>query len=216
MTDADQVTLEIIGEGVTDVGPRNASADRMSEGVVVILVHRLCGSPGQMRVKRNHFPYLHGKKLWQKVKFAKRQAFYNKGVQGAVFVMDSEGIPAVLGELVRGRDNEFPDFPMAVGIAHPCIEAWLLCDPEAIRRAGKLKERPLLPEHPEQIPAPQHHRGLNPKTELARISGAESASEKSAIAHQIRDLAALRAGCPLGFGVFSVEVERFLMPLFTT
>jgi hypothetical protein len=43
-----------------------------------------------MRVVRRAVPHLQGKGLWQKVKFAKQTALYNRSA-GAVFVMDSEG-----------------------------------------------------------------------------------------------------------------------------
>ena len=134
------LVLEICGEGKTDVGtiPSPGKSPTMlempTEGVVPILVHQLCGRPTTMRVIRRAFSHLigKGKGLWQKVKFAKQTAYYNKSA-GAVFVMDSEGKHAErIKELIKGRDDGYAEFPMAVGVAHPCIEAWLLADASAI------------------------------------------------------------------------------------
>lgn len=110
------VVLQFYGEGVTDVGPQTTKPALPSRGIVTIFVHALCGAKRQLQVRRAHYAHLHGKRLWQKVKFAKRQAFYNH-VSGVVFVMDSEAIPEVVNELVQGRDAEHAGFPMAVGIA---------------------------------------------------------------------------------------------------
>jgi hypothetical protein len=148
------------------------------------------------------------------VKFAKRQSFYDKGVSGVVFVMDSEGIPEVINELIQGRDAEHADFPMAVGIAHPCIEAWLLCDAKAIQAALSLPTTPQLGGYPESLPAPQQNRGVNPKTELKRVAGVESAVQKDAIALRIKDFTIVRVACPKGFAPFADEIEQRIKPLF--
>jgi hypothetical protein len=208
------VVLQFYGEGVTDVGPQTTKPVPPSRGVVTILVHALCGTTPQLRVRSAHYAHLHGKKkLWQKVKFAKRQSFYDKGVSGVVFVMDSEGIPEVINELIQGRDAEHADFPMAVGMAHPCVEAWLLCDAKAIQSACCLPATPPVSAHPETLPAPQQNRGVNPKTELKRVAGVESAAQKDAIARQIKDFAVLRAACPKGFAPFADEIEQRIKPL---
>ncbi len=39
---------------------------------------------------------------------------------------------------------------MAIGVAHPCIESWLLADAAAIRRALALPATPKLPAEPEK------------------------------------------------------------------
>ena len=151
----DHVIIEVIGEGIADIGSGEKS-DLPDSGVVPILVHKLCGKPARMRVKRRPFAFLVGKKLPQKVQFAKRQASLNKS-QGAVFVVDSEGAPKELkakrGDLEEGRGRELPDFPMAIGVAHPCIESWLLAAPDAIRRGLELAATPRVPEEPEKLPA---------------------------------------------------------------
>jgi hypothetical protein len=109
---------------------------------------------------------------------------------------------------------------MAVGAAHPCIEAWLLADGKAIKRALILGTAPNLPESPEELPAPQHDRANNPKTHLASIAGTNkselSSSAKDRIAAEIKDTALICAACPLGFGAFAVEVEQRIKPIFGT
>src|SRR5205823_153554 len=119
-----------------------------------------------MRVRRRPLPFLQGKGLWQKVRFAKRQAL-NSGSGGLVFVLDTEGNhPGQLQQLRRGRDFESVEYPTAVGVAHPCIEAWLLADASAISRAMGLEQRPEVPVEPESLPAPCKDRSQNPKVLL--------------------------------------------------
>ena len=209
------VVLQLYGEGVTDVGPQTTNPVHPTKGIATIFVHALCGAMPQLRVRSAHYAHLHGKKsLWQKVKFAKRQSFYDRGVSGVVFIMDSEGIPEVLNELIHGRDAEHADFPMAVGMAHPCIEAWLLCDAKAIQSALSLSKPSQLPSGIESLPAPQQNRALNPKSELKRIAGVESASQKNAIALRIKDFELLRTACPIGFARFADEIEGRIKRLF--
>jgi len=43
---------------------------------------------------------------------------------------------------------------MAVGVAHPCVEAWLLVDSLAIARALGLSNSVVVPSNPESLPAP--------------------------------------------------------------
>ena len=169
-----------------------------------------------MRVVRRAVPFLQGKGLWQKVKFAKQTALYNRSA-GAVFVMDSEGNHRDrLAELSRGRDADYSEFPMAVGVAHPCVEAWLLVDSVAIARALGLSNPVVVPSNPENLPAPQANRAHNPKTVLARCAGSSAISSKEAtlIALAISDLAALRNRCPVGFEPFAQEIEVRIAPLF--
>jgi hypothetical protein len=148
------LVIEIVGEGKTDRGQGDDQPGPLTAGVVPILVHRLCDRPNSMRVQRRPLPFLQGKGLWQKVRFAKRQSF-NNGSAGLVFVLDTEGNhPGQLRELQRGRDSELQEHPAAVGVAHPCIEAWLLSDASAISRAMKLAQHPEVPAEPESLPAP--------------------------------------------------------------
>jgi hypothetical protein len=167
---------------------------------------------------RRAIPYLQGKGLWQKVKFAKQTALYNRSA-GAVFVMDSEGNHrGRLAELSRGRDAAYSEFPMAVGVAHPCVEAWLLVDSLAIARALGLSNSVVVPSNPESLPAPQANRAHNPKTVLAMCAerSAISSREATQIALAITDLAALRNRCPVGFEPFAQEIEEriAIAPLF--
>ena len=145
-----------------------------------------------------------------------RQPLYNRSA-GAVFVMDSEGNHrGRLAELSRGRDAAYSEFPMAVGIAHPCVEAWLLVDSLAIARALGLSNSVVVPSNPESLPAPQANRDHNPKTVLARCAerSAISSREATLIALAITDLAALRNRCPVGFEPFAQEIEERIAPLF--
>jgi hypothetical protein len=209
------VVIEIFGEGKTDVGSELGSQPP-TNGVVPILVHRLCDRPAQMLVKRRAFAFLQGKGLSQKVCFAKRQARYN-GSAGAVFVMDSEGDEKDRrtrhGELTSGRDRELRDFPMAVGVAQPCIEAWLLADGHAIGRALGVSAVPAVPDDPEALPAPNRDRKLNPKAVLAHL-GVNSVAEKEAVAKAMNDMDRVCQRCPSGFAPFAEEVQQYIRPLF--
>jgi len=214
------VTLCIFGEGKTDIGGFDAPESPM-RGVVPILVHTLCGKPRQMRVKHEPIAFLQGKGLWQKVRCAKRKAFYGKA-HAAVFVVDSEGNPALcktkLDRLWKGRDAALPDYPMAVGVAQPCVEAWLLTDGPAIRRALGLSETPAVPERPEELPAPREDSNRNPKAVLRDIAGCHhneiDAAEKDKIAKAMNDLAVVRNRCPLSFAPFADEIQQHIRPLF--
>jgi len=173
-----------------------------------------------MRVVRKAYQFLQGKGLWQKVWFAKREARYH-GSAGAVFVMDSEGGPKESADkrkqLEKGRDHELPDFPMAVGVAHPCIEAWLLADGKAIQKAFALPQVPQVPPEPEEFPAPCRDKGSNPKALLARAAGLQrllSAEEKDGIARAMNDMDLVCERCPEGFAPFAAEVKTHIRPLF--
>jgi hypothetical protein len=209
------VVIEFFGEGKTDVGT-GSQATPPTTGVVPILVHQLCGRPTTMLAKRRSFAFLQGKSLAQKVRFAKRQAFYNRSV-GAVFVMDSEGDDRkrhkVLDELSRGREQEQVSLPLAVGVAQPCIEAWLLVDQEAIGRVTG-HQPPQLPENPESLPAPCQSETNNPKAILSGW-GVRSSAQKDAIAKAINGTDRLEERCPRGFGSFAQEVRKQIKPLFS-
>lgn len=206
--------IEIFGEGVTDIG--GATAARPTHGVVPVLVRRLCDDPSNLLVKRKAFQHLQGKGIWQKARFAKQQSSYNPGSVGCVFVLDSEGDPEnVSGDLEKGRASCAPAFPMAIGIAHPCIEAWLLTDDSAIRRGLNLQQRPAMPADPESLPAPQNDRTNNPKTALNALASPPrevSATEKTAIAGHLRlEVGELRSP---SLRAFAEDVRRHLRPLF--
>jgi hypothetical protein len=214
------VVIEVIGEGIADIGSEQKS-DLPDSGIVPILLHKLCGKPSRMRIKRRPIAFLSGKGLAKKVQFSKRQAFYNRS-HAAVFVVDSEGghkeLQAKRGDLKDGRGRALPDFPMAVGVAHPCIESWLLAAPEAIRRGLQLAATPRVPAEPESLAAPCKDRSHNPKTVSAVLAGRGgselSAAEKDKIAAAINDFEQLRARCPLGFAPFADDVNRQIHPLF--
>ena len=86
----------------------------------------------------------------------------------------------MITDLAKGRDHELPDFPMAIGAARPCIEAWLLVDASALRHSLGLAQSPELPASPESLPAPTANRKHNPKTVLAAF-GAATQARKDAI-----------------------------------
>ena len=207
--------IEVVGEGKADIGRRP------TEGVVPILTRKLCGKPQRMLVKRRAYAMLQGKGRWRKVQFAKRQAHYNKTTDGVVFVLDSEGdqkkLKGAKKDLEKGRDADGLSIPMAVGVAHPCIETWLLADATAIRRGLDLHESPEVTEEPESLPAPCEDRKRNPKTVLARAAGSAkkelSAKQKDKIATAVNDLELLRQRCPAGFAPFADEVQRHIRPL---
>jgi hypothetical protein len=211
--------IEIIGEGRTDRGRGGDQPERPTTGVLPILVHGLCDRPDSMRVRRRALQFLQGKSLWKKVQFAKRQAFYS-GSAGLVFVLDTEGNhPGPLDELRRGREFELPMYPTAIGVAHPCIEAWLLADSSAITRALGLGERANVPSEPESLPAPCKDRNQNPKARLARSVGRDrhlSSAETTRIVQEIRDLDAIRIRCPMSFEPFADEVVGMIRPIFET
>jgi hypothetical protein len=210
------VVLEICGEGKTDVSRQDSDPVPATEGVVPVLVRRLCDEPPTLRVKRVPYMFLQGKKnRWQKVWFFKRNARIN-GAHGCVFALDSEGdLPGVQAELVQGRDHGYSEFPMAIGVAHTCIEAWLLADDSAIRRGFGLGQRPFVPPQPESLPAPQQDRKQNPKTALAACHPNvrhPNLAEKSAMAEHL-DFAVAEDRCP-SFAAFATEVRAQLRDRF--
>jgi hypothetical protein len=105
---------------------------------------------------------------------------------------------------------------MAVGVAHPCIEAWLLADAAAVAQALNLTTALALYSPPEDLPAPRKDRGNNPKSILGTLVGrsAISSHEATHIAMVIPDMALLRQSCPLSFEPFATEVEQRIAPLF--
>jgi hypothetical protein len=173
-----------------------------------------------MIVKRKRYAQLQKGDLQRKVRFAREQAVYNRS-DGVVFVVDSEGgdreFKAKKRDAEVGRDSARTNLPMAVGIAHPCIEAWLLADASAIRRACSLQQDPEVPAEPERIPAPRQDPRRNPKVVLAQAAGARQplpADHMWRIAATIKHLDLLRQRCPLGFAPFAEEVEQRIRPLF--
>jgi hypothetical protein len=217
------VVIEVIGEGKTDVGPLKTPGriELPTEGVVPILLHKLCGRPTEMRVIRRSFADLQRKGgLDRKVAFEKVQAPIS-GYDAVVFVVDTEGERPDRKRKVMaaGRDEKLPDYPMAIGVAHPCIEAWLLADAPAIARGLGLSDVPQVPQEPEALPAPWKGSGNDPKNELARCAGRGkplSSSDTTKIARAIEDPSVIEKNCPLGFAPFAAEVRERIAPLFGT
>jgi hypothetical protein len=214
----DRIIIEVYGEGRTDVG-MDVRPEHPQGGVLPILLHSLCGRPNAMRVKCYGRPFLGQRgSLLQKVRFARRQSYYNRS-NGAVFVVDSDGAFAEKNQaLHKGRDLGPSSLPMAIGVAHPCIESWLLADAEAVRRGLNLSAVPSLPDRPEELPPPNKDPKCNPKTILAALGGAQrqelSAAEKDNIARNMTDFNTVRERCPLSFAPFADEVKAHIRPLF--
>jgi hypothetical protein len=217
VTPDESLVIEFFGEGKTDVGT-GGQPTPPTTGVVPILVHRLCDRPPTMVAKRRPFAFLQGKNLAQKVRFARRQAYYNRSA-GAVFVMDSEGDErrrrAVQDEMAKGREQDQLTLPMAIGVAQPCIEAWLLVDEQVIRRVAGIEGSLALPAEPELLPAPCRSKTANPKAVLAGW-GIRAAAQKDAIAAALNDIELLETRCPAGFGTFAQDVRDQIKPLFST
>ena len=216
------LVIEIVGEGQTDIGPTSREVVPVEEpttGVLTILVHRLCGSPASMRVKKRKYSFLQRGSNDRKVAFQKRQAVYNKSA-GLIFVVDTEGVPPLKHRKVLelGRDRGFPDFPTVVGVAHPCIESWLLVDSSAIKKVFGLSAEPVMPECPEDLP----DRPFLSKQEVAKLTLGTCAGKLGwidsepawRIAARIKNLETLREKCPLGFAAFADEVEARIKPIF--
>lgn len=218
----EMVLIEVFGEGATDIG-RDSKRKLQSphSGVVPILIHKLCGKPRQMRVKRDTIPQLQKKGLSRKVAYVKIQAYHN-GSDAVVYVIDSEGghkeLETKRVDMAKGRDSNHADFPMVVGVAQPCIESWLLTDATALRRALDLSASPKIPENPENLSAPRENKKDNPKTALVKAAGEKtnelSVKQKESIARAINDLALLRQKCHAGFSPFADEIESRIKPLF--
>ena len=222
MSDDGPLVIEVFGEGKTDVGldPRNRQP---TLGVLPILVHRLCGKPKNMRVRSSTRLHLEridvkaGGGYRKKAERFRTLARQNNSA-GAVFVIDSDGdLEKKQRDVTQGRDAGPADLPMAVGVAHPCVEAWLLADAGAIRRGIGLSSSPALPEDPEVL-SPKKDNKQHPKPVLARAAGSRDrdlgAKEKDAIATAMNDMDLVRRRCPLSFAPFADEVDRHIRPLF--
>ena len=131
------IVIEIICEGPTDFQVLRA-----------VLIHH-CQVPPDVTFLYKRFGTLPGKRLWDKVETARFQAGVSKYAV-CVFVLDTEGKPSLMNDLIRGR-NARAGLPMPLGEAHPCIEAWLLVDATAIKRGLNLMKRPTTPVQPETI-----------------------------------------------------------------
>jgi len=213
------VVIEVFGEGKADVGG-DPQPRRPEKGVVPILLDRLCGKPKTMVVKPQRYPFLErqvsGSGWRRKAESARKQAYRN-GSAGAVFVIDSEGdLRKRSKDLAEGRDAGPAALPMAIGVAHPCIEAWLLADAGAIRRAMNLSGAPAVPPDPETLPAGRNN-AAHPKNELRNAAGSMkglSAKQMTAIAKAMNNVDLVRIRCPLSFAPFADEVHQHIRPLF--
>ena len=213
----DERIIDIVGEGVTDLGVGGDRPCLPTSGVLPILVHGLCGHPNSMKVRRRKAAFLMGRGQCEKLRFAMTQY---RGSRGVVYVVDTDGDhPGRIDRLRAIRDSIMPAYPAVVGVAHPCIEAWLLGDPKAIRRAFGLPQPIAVTETPEELPATKDKTGGDPKAVLGRClgrSGAMPADKTTRIALQIRDYEALHQRCPKSFTPFADEVIERIKPIFET
>ena len=139
-------------------------------------------------------------------------------------MIDSEGGDRQRKEKWRalngGRSRSTAATAVAIGVAQPCIEAWLLADATAIRRGLELSDTPAVPAEPELLPAPCEDDRQNPKRVLVKAAGVQqkelSAKQKWRIAGAMNDMTLVRTRCPLGFDPFAAEVELHIAPLFST
>ncbi len=217
--DNKHVIIQIIGEGKTESGRDRSDLQSPVSGVLRIIISKLCGNPIDLEIIFKPFHSLQQGGLDRKAQFARRQAYYSK-YSGVVLVVDTDGDhPHKIEALKKGRDSCQIQLPMAVGVAHPCIESWLLADAKAIHKALDLPECPNVPDKPEELPAPREDRAINPKTELGKCTNSKrelSVKEMSSIAAKIRDFKILRERCPKSFAPFADEVESRIKPLCET
>lgn len=208
MSSLPPIVIDIYGEGKTEV-PDRPSPHKPQDGVLPILVHKFCGQPAQMQVRCYGSLFMMGPGgLGRKLQFAQRQAPHH-GSAGVVFVVDSDGHwERKHRELHDARRARGSGVPTAIGVAHPCIEAWLLADADALKRAFNLSKSPQLPSDPESLP-PSGDNPNHPKCCLRRIAGKQSglsAHEKAKIVRKQR--------CPKSFDPFAEELEQKICPLF--
>ena len=141
--------IELVCDGKAEGGPPDDVPKRPSIGVLTLFIHRLCGEPSDLLVRRRKPLFLSsGTHLWRRVEQTKVRAA-DHGESGLVYVVDTEGdSPArKLKELDKGRAAKRPAFPMAIGVCHPCVEAWLLADRDCIAGmlgivSGKISQQP--------------------------------------------------------------------------
>ncbi len=222
MPDVKQLVIEVVGEGITELGPTapgNPQVQQPDKGVLPILLHRLCGEPNTLKVKCRKLAFLQGKKrVEEKVAFAKRQAPLN-GSHGFVCVLDTDGAhPEKLDALTESCARQSPTFPCVLGVAHTSIEAWLMGDPSAIRkglRLNKLACDP--PADPENLPAAYKRDGNDPKLALAKCCWNKpdvvSSDQMWEIAKFLK-FDRVRAACPVSFAPFEAAVVEVLRPMF--
>lgn len=215
------VFIKFVGEGKADIGPTDASEGFPTLGVIPTLVHSLCGKPDSMAIRRGPRPFLQKAARWRRVQLVWSQATQDPICAGVVYVVDTEGenVEILMQEMIASRDSRHHNIPIAIGVAHPCLESWLLADHAAIKKAFDLQSAPQLPDSSETLPAPGRNRELNPKTELVRCAGVQqrkdlSVEQKTLIAREIYDLDRLRDRCPLSFAPFAHEVITHIKPLF--
>ena len=216
------VYIKFIGDGSADIGPMDASEVFPTLGVIPNLVFTLCGRPDSMRVRRVK-PAFHQSKggRQKKILLARLRARYENDCAGIIYDVDTEGddVKTLLRDMSASRDSGDRSAPMVIGVAHPCLEVWLMADAAPIKKVFGLDSSPQVPAKPEELPAPCHDRKRNPKTELVRCAGVQqrsdlSVEQKTQIARAIHVLDRIKERCPLSFAPFTAEVEQYIKPLF--
>ncbi len=191
------IVIEIVCEGPTDFE------------VLRAMLLNYCQVPADSKFLYKQVRTLLGKRLWDKVEMARFQATVSK-YSACIFVLDTDGNTKLLNDMIRGRDVR-SGLPMPVGVAHPCIEAWLLVDATAIKRGLDLIQRPVVPSEPESIATADEA-----KSQLASYSTQKvkelAVTQKAAIAMYINWSSVVQI-CP-SFTAFDEELTIHVSPLF--
>lgn len=110
--------------------------------------------------------------------------------------------------LVAGIERAELDLPAVVGTPLRTIEAWVLGDPEAVRRVARRKTRVALPKPPEELwGAPREPRSLHPKQVLRRQFDRTPGQAEYAAVGLAADVQQIERSCPLSFAPFAAAVR---------
>lgn len=174
-----------------------------------------------MRIRRLFLAELQGRRtLDRKVQLAKIKTSMDKQCRGLVFVVDTEGLrhDLLLKQLQAGRDSTLTEMPTAVGAAHPCLEAWILANPSAIRKGMNIEATIETPSAPEELAVRSKDQKNSPKRILADLVGVKkddlSVANKTKIVREIQSLDDLHNRCPVSFSPFFDEISDHIKPLF--
>jgi hypothetical protein len=209
-----QGAILVFGEGRHELGPEldnPVGPDNLHP--LPCLIHRLINTPPDARYIPTRFasvPHVGGKgrlhgKLARKVNRAVLQA-KAKGCAGVVILIDQDRDRKTnrLEALRQGRESLagnpiYP--PCAVGTAIETFEAWMIADPEAIKKAGG--------DPSKAPPNPEAHR--TPKAAADRVfqtSGGSGLGERYRVVALQADIGTLERRCPGGFKPFAEEVRE--------
>lgn len=193
----------VCGEGDNDIGK---SAYETSEGTLQVLVSRLLEGK-ELEFERQPVMHLGARRRHGGFKEKLKLAFAelaHKDCEGLVFVVDRDREEKRGERLRKARDEVSEGKPSAVGVAIRTLEAWLLADETAFKKAFQA-DTPSTTKDPESI--------KEPKKELQGRLDAVGHSQYSeayvALARHSR-LEVLEQRCPEGFGRFADEVRELV------